>query len=83
MFLLYLSTGVVYPIFGLGLACQAKGKCCHTNQPLPKYLRKKRIKVQSTACHYATKMPVKITMYLSLDIIIKLKFKQILIDVRY
>ena len=46
------------------------------NQPLPKYLRKKkRIKVRSTTCHYATrKRPVKITLYLGLDIIIKLKF---------
>ena len=44
------------------------------NQPLPKYLRKKRVKVRSTAYHYATKRPVKITMYLGLDIIIKFKF---------
>ena len=21
-------------VFGLGLACQAKGQCCHTNQPI-------------------------------------------------
>ena len=36
--------------------------------------KKKRVKVQSTACHYATKKgPVKI-MYLGMDIIIKLKF---------
>ena len=45
------------------------------NQPLPKYFRKKRVKVQSTTGHYATKKrPVKITMDLGLDIIIKLKF---------
>ena len=32
--------------------------------------------MRSTACHYATKKrPVKITMYLGLGIIIKLKFK--------
>ena len=35
---------------------------------------KKRVKVRSTICHYATKRPVKITMYLGLDIKIKLKF---------
>ena len=35
---------------------------------------KKRVKVRSTTGHYATKKrPVKITMYLGLDIIIKLK----------
>ena len=34
---------------------------------------KKRVKVRSTACHNATKRPVKITMYLGLGIIIKLK----------
>ena len=57
---------------GLGLACHSK------NQPLPKYLRKKRVKVRSTTGHYATKKrPVKITMYLGLDIIIKLKFTTI------
>ena len=45
------------------------------NQPLPKCLWKKRVKVRSSTCHYATKQrPVKITMYLGLDIIIKLKF---------
>ena len=39
------------------------------------YLRKKRVKVQSTACHYATKKrPVKIKMHLGLDSTIKLKF---------
>ena len=30
--------------------------------------------MRSTACHYATKRPVKIAMYLGLDIIIKFKF---------
>ena len=45
------------------------------NQTSPKYLRKKRVKVRSTTCHYAIKKrPVKIAMYLGLDIIIKLKF---------
>ena len=38
------------------LACQAKGLSCHTkNQPLSKHLRKERVKVQSSACYYATK----------------------------
>ena len=36
---------------------------------------KKRVKVRSTTRHYATKKrPVEITMYLGMDIIIKLKF---------
>ena len=67
-------------VFGLGLACQAKGQCCHTKtQPMPKYLRKKTSK--SANYHLPLrykkkkkKRPVKITMYLGLDIIIKLKF---------
>ena len=64
-------------IFGLALACQAKGQCCHTKKStLAKmFTEKKRVKVPNTTCHYATKQrPVKITMYLGLDIIIKLKF---------
>ena len=46
------------------------------NQPLPNYLRKKTSKSAKHACHYATKKkrPVKITMYLGLEIIIKLRF---------
>ena len=44
------------------------------------FTKKKRVKVRSIACHCATKKrPVKITMYLGLDIIIQ----QILIDVQY
>ena len=47
-------------------------------QPLPKHLRKKTSKSAKHACHYATKeRPVKITMYLGLDIIIKTKFTTI------
>ena len=43
------------------------------NQPLPKHLRKKTSKSAKHACHYPTKeRPVKITMYLGLDIIIKI-----------
>ena len=34
----------------------------------------KRVKVRSTACHYASKRPFKLSMYLDLDIIITLKF---------
>ena len=63
--------------FWPGLACQAKGQCCHTKKStLAKiFTEKKREKVQSTTCQYATKQrPVKITMYLGLGyIIIKLK----------
>ena len=44
------------------------------NQPLPKHLRKKRVKVRSTPATTLQKRPLKITMYLGLDIIIKLKF---------
>ena len=62
-----------WPGFGL----PTKGQCCHTkNQPLPKYLRKRRVKVLSTTCHYATKknhLKYEL-MYLGLDIIIKFKF---------
>ena len=48
------------------------------NQPLPKHLRKKISKSAKLACHYATrKRPVKITMYLGFDIIMKLKFTTI------
>ena len=48
------------------------------NQPLPKHLRKKRVKVRSTpATTQQNKRPVKITMYLGLDIIIKIKFTTI------
>ena len=57
------------------LACQAKGLSCHTKiQPLPKYLReKKRVKCEVPLATMLQKRPVKITMYLELDIIIKLK----------
>ena len=48
------------------------------NQPLPKHLREKPSKSAKHACNYATKeRPVKITMYLGLDIIIKVKFTTI------
>ena len=48
------------------------------NQPLPNHLREKTSKSAKHACHYATKeRPVKITMHLGLDIIIKIKFTTI------
>ena len=27
-----LATAITFPVFGLGLACQADGKCCHTKK---------------------------------------------------
>ena len=49
------------------------------NQPLPKHLRgKKRVKVRSApATRLQKKRPVKRTMYLGLDIKIKIKFTSI------
>ena len=43
-------------------------------QPLPKHLRLKRVKVRGTPATTLQKRPVKITMYLGLDIIIQIKF---------
>ena len=55
---------------GLGLPRPKALVVIPKNQPLPKYLRKKRVKVRSTTGLYATKKrAVKITMYLGLDII--------------
>ena len=69
---------------GLGLPRPKAIVVIPQNQPLPKHLRKKTSKSAKHACHYATKeRPVKITMYLGLDIIIKIKFTTILIDVQY
>ena len=58
---------------------KAKGHSCHTKKStLAKHLRKKTSKSAKHACHYATKeRSVKITMYLGLDIIIKIKFTTI------
>ena len=56
---------------GLGLPRPKAIVVIPQNQPLPKHLRKKTSKSAKHACHYATKeRPVKITMYLGLDIII-------------
>ena len=60
---------------GLGLPRPKAIDVISKNQPLLKHLRKKMSKSAKHACHYATKKrPVKFTMYLGLDIIIKLKF---------
>ena len=60
---------------GLGLPRPKAIVVIPKDQPLPNHLRKKTSKSAKHACHYATKeRPVKITMYLGLDIIIKIKF---------
>ena len=58
---------------------KAKGHSCHTKKStLAKTFTEKTSKSAKHACHYATKeRPVKITMYLGLDIIIKIKFTTI------
>ena len=69
---------------GLGLPRPKTIVVIPKNQPLPNIYGKKTSKSAKHACHYATKKrPVKITMYLGLDIIIKIKFTTILIDVLY
>ena len=65
----------------LAWAWFAKAKChsCHTKKStLAKTFTEKTSKSTKHACHYASKeRPVKITMYLGLDIIIKIKFTTI------
>ena len=64
-------------IFGLGLACQAPKAIVvipKKSTPAKTIYGKIRVKVRSTACHYATKRPGKIAMHLGLDDIIKIKF---------
>ena len=59
-------------IFGLGLACLPEGQCCH-----PKKSTLAKIFTKKCEVHLPLrfkKRPVKITMYLGLDIIIKLQF---------
>ena len=77
--ILVLSTVKIYSFWpGLGLPRPKAIVVIPQNQPLPKHLRKKTSKSAKHACHYATKeRPVKITMYLGLDIIIKIKFTTI------
>ena len=79
--------GVFFPIDflpGLGLPRPKAIVVIPKNQPLPKHLRKKTSKSAKHACHYDTKeRPVKITVYLGLDTIIKIKFTTFLIDVQY
>ena len=63
--------------FGLGLACQAKGQCCRTKKStLTKIFTEKMSKSAKyrLPLRYKKKGPVKITMNLGLDIMIKLKF---------
>ena len=74
----------VFSILQLFLAwawlSKAKGHSCHTKKStLAKtFSEKKTSKSAKHACHYATKeRPVKITMYLGLEIIIKIKFTTI------
>ena len=62
---------------GLGLPRPKAIVVIPNNQPLPKHLRKKRVKVRSTPATALQKKPVKITMYLGSDIIIKLQFTTI------
>ena len=63
---------------GLGLPRPKAIVVIPKNQPLPKHLRKKTSKSAEHACQYTTKeRPVKITMYLGLDILIKIKFTTI------
>ena len=62
------------------LLAKAKGHSCHTKKStLAKtFTEKKRVKVRSTpAITLQKKRPVKVTMYLGLDIIIKIKFTTI------
>ena len=64
---------------GLGLPRSKAIVVIPKNQPLPKHLRKITcVKVQSTPATMLQKQrPIKITMYLALDIKIKLKFTTI------
>ena len=62
---------------GLGLPRPKAIVVIPKNQPLPKHLRKKRVKVRSAPATTLQKRPFKMTMYLGLDIIIKLKFTTI------
>ena len=69
-------------VFGLGLACRAKGHLCHTKLVYP---AKSFMEKNSKNGKYPLPLryekrpfkitPFKITMYLDLDIIIQLKFR--------
>ena len=63
------------PVFGLSLACQAKGQCCHTKKStLAKiFTEKNEKKCEVQPATTLQKRPVKIIMYLGLGIIIMLK----------
>ena len=58
---------------------KAKGHSCHTKKinPCQNIYGKKRVKVRRTPTTTLQKRPLKITMNLGLDIIIKLKFTTI------
>ena len=58
---------------GLGLLSQRPMLSYQKIKPCQNIYGKKRVKVRSTTCNYATKCrPFKITMYFGLDTIIKL-----------
>ena len=61
------------------LVAKAKSLSCHTKKIiLAKTFTENTSKSAKHACHYATKeRPVKLPMYLDLDIIIKIKFTTI------
>ena len=59
-------------LVSLGLLAKAKGHSCHSKKATlaNTFSEKKRVKVRSTPATTLQKRPVKITMYLDLDIII-------------
>ena len=71
----YARMGGFWP--GLGLPRPKAIVVIPKHQPLPKHLRKKRVKVRSTPATTLQKRPAKITVYLGLDIVIKLKITTI------
>ena len=77
---------IVFLFLAWDWLAKPKGHSSHTKitTPSKSFTENKRVKVRSTACHYGTqKRPVKITMYLTLGVIIKLKVTTIVIAVRY
>ena len=76
-----MNSNMCYGLLFLAWAwpAKAKGRSCHTKKStLAKNIyEKKRVKVRSTPAATLQKNPVKITMYLGLEIIIKLKFTTI------
>ena len=74
--LLSLCFTPIFPFLAWAWLAKGKGHSCHTKKStLAKtFTEKKRVKVRSTPATTLQKRPVKITMYLGLDIIIKIKF---------